>query len=39
VRVAPDRLAQVAASLVRNGVSAAPTLALHEAIGRLGTRI
>ena len=36
VRVAPDRLAQVAASLVRNGVTAVPTLALHEALGRLG---
>ena len=36
VRVAPERLAQVAASLVRNGVSAVPTLALHEALGRLG---
>jgi len=36
LRVTPDRLAQVAANLVRNGVTAVPTLVLHEALGRLG---
>ena len=35
-RVSSDRLMQVAATLVRNGVTLVPALALHEALGRIG---
>jgi imidazolonepropionase-like amidohydrolase len=34
-RVASDRLSQVAAALVRNGVTVVPALVLHEALARL----